>query len=640
MVKTKPKTKSIPTKSIPTITKKKYWVDLLYLFILMIIVISVYNKVYDKKLFLGGDNATYFITAKAIANGEGYTNINSPVNSPAVWFPPGYPVISAIMMSVFGEKIEVMNKANGFFLFGSLIFLYLISFRFTKNKNLSYVITIITALNMHILNYSFIAMTEIPFIFTSLGTIYFLMRMEKQVLPFKDYNFWLFFFFLISSYYIRPTGFVLVGCVIIQFLFEKKWKLACIIFAGFIICAFPWYLRNKAIGGYRYTSNITLKNYYRPELGAMNTEDWISRLENNTKRYVSLEIPSALLGYKIEKYNEPLPTDKKWFMGGLFIILGIIGFFRIRECKWLIAFYLSGTIGILILWPEVWTGTRLILTDVPLMYLLAILAVFDGISWLLKKINFNEKIRVSFLPFLFLFFIFVLNDGITYLENSANGITPPMYERYFEIAKWTKANIPSNSVVACRKPELFYLYSGCKTTGYLNSLNADSLISNLKTNKVTHVVLDQLGFASTGRYLYPAIQKNPEKFKLLQHLQNPDTYLFEIHYDYGYTGGMKDGKRNGKGISRNADGSVYEGYWKNDNREGDGTFTWANGLKFVGSFSNNLRNGPGIMYLENGQILKATWIRDSIAGYAKLYDSKGKIIQEGIMKNNNFVHSK
>ncbi len=150
---------------------------------------------------------------------HGYTNINSPLNSPANWFTPGYPFISAIVMKVFGERIEIMNKANGFFLFGSLIFLYLISIRLTKNKHLSFVIALLTTLNMHILNYSIIAMTEIPFIFTSLGTIYFLIRMEKQKLPFKDYNFWLFFIFLILSYYIRPTGTILIGAIIIVFSF-------------------------------------------------------------------------------------------------------------------------------------------------------------------------------------------------------------------------------------------------------------------------------------------------------------------------------------------------------------------------------------------------------------------------------------
>src|SRR5271157_3806258 len=109
MAKLQAKSKSIPAKPVPA-KKKGYWLDILYIFILMIVVITTYNKVYDKKLWLGGDNAVYYITGKAIADGEGYTNINSPANSPATWFPPGYPFISAIVMKVFGERIEVMNK--------------------------------------------------------------------------------------------------------------------------------------------------------------------------------------------------------------------------------------------------------------------------------------------------------------------------------------------------------------------------------------------------------------------------------------------------------------------------------------------------------------------------------------------------
>lgn len=648
MAKPQAKQKSTPAKSAPT-AKKGYWIDLLYFFILLIVVISVYNKVYDKKLWLGGDNVNYYITGKAIAEGEGYTNINSPFNSPANWFPPGYPFISAIVMKIFGERIEVMNKANGFFLFGSLIFLYLISIRLTKNKHLSFVITLITALNLHILNYAIISMTEIPFIFTSLGTIYFLIRMEKQKLPFKDYNFWLFFILLIFCYYIRPTGIVLIGGIILFLLFEKKWKLACIISAGFLICAFPWYLRNKSIGGYRYTSNITLKNYYRPELGPMQTVgDWLNRFEKNTVRYASQEIPSALLGYRIDDNNayvNPKPKDRNWLAGILFIALGIIGLIRIRMFKWLITLYMAGNFAILIIWPEVWFGVRLMLTIVPLLYLIIILALYDGVSWISKKLNLHEKIRVSFLPFIFLLFIFVLKDGITYLVNSAKGSMPPGYAQYFEIAKWAKMNIPHTSVVACRKPELFYLYSDCKTTNYLLTINADSLISNLKANKATHVVLDELGFSSTGRYLQPALLKNSEKFKLISHTQDadpkkPQTYLYEIHYECGYNGEMKDGKRNGKGISRYADGTVYDGYWKNDVREGNGIFIWPGGLKFEGLFSKNLRNGPGTLYTKKRNRLIGSWVNDTINGYAKLCDSLGNVLHQGMMKNNNFVDSK
>ena len=162
-------------------------------------------------------------------------------------------------------------------------------------------------------------------------------------------------------------------------------------------------------------------------------------------RYVTMEIPSALLGYRIDDNNtylHPKPNDRKWFIGLFFIALSIIGFFCIRELKWLIMAYMFGTYIVLIAVPEVWFGVRLMLPIVPFLYMLILLSAFEGLSWLSKRINFNEKIRISVLPFIFLLFILVLKDGIPYLVNSAKGTMPPGYAQYFEIAKWAKANIP------------------------------------------------------------------------------------------------------------------------------------------------------------------------------------------------------
>ncbi len=634
------KAKATPDK-LQSFTKKKYWLDLFYMFILMIVVIVVYNKVFDKKLYLGGDNAVYYITAKAIADGQGYTNINSPANTAATWYPPGYPFISAIVMKVFGEKIEVMNKANGFFLFGSLIFLYLLSLRFTKNKHLSFVITILTALNLHILNYSFIAMSEIPFIFASLGALTFFMRWKKEGLPFKDYNFWLFLAFLILSYFIREVGIVLIGASLLFLLIERKWKLAIIVFTAFFLCAFPWYIRNKLVSGSRYESQLVMKNPYKPELGNMKISDWFTRIENNAVRYASMEVPVATLSYSIENtdtYTKPTPNDRNWTIGILFVLLVAIGLFRVREYKWLLIFYMAGIVAVLMLWPDVWFGIRFMLVIIPFIYMLAVLSVFDGLSWLLKKINFHDKFRVSVVPFLFLAYIFVLQDGITFLATKAKGVFPQPYVQYFELAKWVKQNLPPQSVVVCRKPELFYLYANCKTAGFLNTLNGDSLIAFLKTQKATHAVIDQLGYSSTGLYLLPAIKKNIEKFKMIKKTEKPETYLYEIHYDCGYKGEMQNGKRNGKGVSNFADGQLYDGYWKDDKKEGKGVFTWSSGEKYDGNFSNDVRNGDGILYMTNGNRLEGFWKNDTLYGYAKLYDPKGKLLHQGNTKNNLFVN--
>lgn len=636
------KAKAVKDKSIPFLMKK-YRLDLTYIFVLILVVLFVYSEVYDENIFIGGDNVVYFITGKAIASGEGYTNINSPFNSPATTFPPGYPFISAIAMTIFGKDIEVMNYANCFFLLGSLIFLYLISVRFTNNKHLSFVITLLTALNMHMLHYSFIAMSEMSFIFMSLGAIYFFIRMDKQSLPFKDKYFWLFFVFVIFSYYIRITGIILLAGTVAYLLIGRKWKLALIISVAFLITASPWYLRNSMIKN-RY-SGIMKINSLRPEQGDMKTVDFIKRIKNNAKRYISLEIPNAIMGYEItnnEIYENPQPKDTKWISGILFIVLALAGLFFIGKYRWIFIVYLSGTALLLIIFPDVWVGTRYMLPVVPLLFMLIILSAYKGLLWVSEKINIKENFRVSFLPFVFLIFIFVLKDGVSYLVKAKNeGHYYPGFSKYVEVAQWAKTNIPQNSIVACRKPEFFYLYSDCKTTGYEFNLDGESVLAKMKADNVTHVVYDGLGFASTGRYLMPAIKKYPEKFKELIHLKYPDTYLFELHYDCGYEGEMKDGKRNGMGICRYSDGSVYEGEWKNNLKEGQGKLTGTNGVRYEGEFLNNVRYGKGEIYdKHNVKRLEGVWINDKKNGYFKVYDYKGKLIKETVMKDDKFVAGK
>jgi hypothetical protein len=50
----------------------------------------------------------------------------------------------------------------------------------------------------------------------------------------------------------------------------------------------------------------------------------------------------------------------------------------------------------------------------------------------------------------------------------------------------------------------------------------------MERSGVTHVVIDQMGYASVGRYLVPTVQQRPERFRLVLTLPNPDTYLLEL----------------------------------------------------------------------------------------------------------------
>ncbi|HUP10580.1 MAG TPA: hypothetical protein VM187_00160, partial [Niastella sp.] len=76
--------------------------------------------------------------------------------------------------------------------------------------------------------------------------------------------------------------------------------------------------------------------------------------------------------------------------------------------------------------------------------------------------------------------------------------------------------------------EMFYLFSHRRTVPFLRTLNSEEQLAYLTKGDIDYIVVDGLGFADTDRYLLPAIQKYPTKFRKVAGLKSPETYLLQI----------------------------------------------------------------------------------------------------------------
>lgn len=76
-----------------------------------------------------------------------------------------------------------------------------------------------------------------------------------------------------------------------------------------------------------------------------------------------------------------------------------------------------------------------------------------------------------------------------------------------------------------------------------------------------------------------------------------------IKYSNGsvYTGIVKNGRLNGRGIMKYSNGDVYEGEWKDGNKDGYGTYKWKSGSWYQGYYKNNKYNGKGTLYANGKQ---------------------------------------
>lgn len=666
-------------------TIKKYanhrFVVFVYLIILAVLFNGVYDRIFDKKVHLGGDNAGYYIYGKSIAKGEGYVAIHNKDKVKANHFPPGYPVLIAATMKLFSGKVDTIKAANGFYMLAALYVLFFLFRAITKNIHLSFVACLIALYNFHLLQYSTIMMSEIPYLlFSAISLLLFTLTDFKKPAH-KNLMFFAFVGVLVFSFYIRTMGISLFLSFMLILLFQKQWKYAGVLAIGFILLVAPWQIRSHSLGGNSYVNQLLRKNPYRPEMGQMELKDWPTRVKKNVKRYLALEITNGMLPFqtidykktKIALEGDPRTEEQKakaaeqeakkkeqqakskqvdvfqnqktdvtstdYIITLILLILMAIGLARLKDHRILIGLYLAGTFGILILWPEAWFGVRFMLPLIPILILLALYGLVQTVSLGFEMSKKKEPWLIgAILPFLIFYPIYAkLEPRVGELEKQGKGIYVSKFKNYFDIATWANKNLERDAVVSCRKGQLFYLYANRYVTGYKNTLDKEELIENLHDKGVTHVVLDQLGYASTSRYLYPAIKKYPGKFQVIHQLKNPDTYIMKFNYDMGYTGEWKDDKKTGKGTFRWSNGMVYEGDWVENKRNGQGKFTWPNGQVFDGHWVGDRRNGPGLLVMPDSSRLKGIWKNDVLNGRVELFDKTGKFIEIAQFKNNQKV---
>ena len=103
------------------------------------------------------------------------------------------------------------------------------------------------------------------------------------------------------------------------------------------------------------------------------------------------------------------------------------------------------------------------------------------------------------------------------------------------------------------------------------------------------------------------------------------SHLLYIPIDF-LDGVWKDGKRNGQGLLKKADGFLYDGQWVNNTMEGRGTAIYPNGQRYEGSFSNGRREGRGTIVFTNGAVYEGRFRDDAVDGQGTMKMSRTMIV--------------
>ena len=493
--------------------------------ILLLLFTSVfYIYLFDKKLSLNGDNVTYYLLGQSIASGRGYSEIWTSESKPHTQYPPGYPAIMSVIMRFLPDNeltnIFVLKIVNGLFFLGTIILLYLLLGKFGIDKLLFPAILLPVATNPHLLNFSYIMMSEIPFLFFTIAALYAIICIDHSIPPYKEKAFYIAVILLTASIFIRTQGIALLIGAVFYFLIKRRYQYALWISVAVVALILPWIVRVQMQGGSPYFQQLLLVDPYNPDAGSVGVTQLTGRFFTNFKRYISIEMPMMFFPVAERKIAAFRPLG--WLIGIIIIALFVYGIRGIKSYRTLVVAYLVASFGIILFWPTKWFGVRFIIGIAPLLWLLTISGLGRVAVFLLEKKNIQAKSLPLWFTVIFLFNVPIIQK----LHENAGKSYPSNWQNYFRIAHWVRNNTAPETVVSCRKSSFFYLFSRRPTCCYLFSEDNIKLVMDLVKQSVDYVVVDQLGYSSTLRYLIPAINQNPTFFKKEIHFENPSTFLF------------------------------------------------------------------------------------------------------------------
>lgn len=631
----------------PTAPKVDFWEKLDRFFhnkwvlgVMLVIISFVYNhnyaSLYDRKIDLNGDNIYYYSLGKALSQGEGYTNIISLEKTPHSHFPPGYPWFISKIIKVFPDDVQTVKKTNGFLMWLSVMLLFFVVLLTTRNSILSFCSAMLMSVHKDLLRFATIMMSETLFIFLSLLAVFLALLILKDKIGVKrrwmlPVSIVLYGLIIAFAFLVRTLGLSLVlslvgwlGIIALcelvrwrkstknqeeeaiishRFAFLKAAALCLMTVLAVGTAKLSWDARNRHLNieANGYQSNFMKKTNNETMEGI---DDWKVRIKSNTSHFITRWIPEVTY-MKAPLNDEDAITGKEWTLGLLLMAVIIAGCLYLKTGRLLMLFYLALTVGVLILYPEQFGGTRYLIPLIPFfifLFLNGLIAIVGG-GYKLLKLSHPPFLAQGVLLVIVTFGLMVpkYTEAQSDFRKTARvkswlSTADVNAVNFLSAAKFCGDSLPENARIINRKPELFYMFSNYHpSNGFPYYADPDTIYQMLCRDSIDYMIIDSW-FRHAYVTLYPCVQKYPEKFKQVKKIGEVDTvrkinptFIFQFNDEWGYHGEMKDGKREGEGVLKMQDGRSYKG-----------------------TFSNNLPNGHGTLYDTNGVAVVSGLWRDGI----------------------------
>lgn len=503
--------------------------------VLVVLSVLLVRGVFLASPHSGGDNAGYVALAHALSSGEGYTEVWDPAVPPHTKYPPVFPLLLALAMALGASGWVGLKLVPATAAVVAVAGTFLWSRRRLGSWG-GFGVAVVVALSPSLLYHSHWLLSDVPFLAFTLLALWLLEgdrgpgpdtgRGEAppaeppSATPAGDASApvaWtrhlpliLGTAALVLAWFTRSAGLPLAAALLGVLAWRRRWRALSAVGVGVGIPALAWALRGMRAGPGegRYGSEFFLLDPYQPDLGQAGAADFVARVLDNLSGYGGRFLPETLFG----SAGPALAA-----LGVAVVALALVGWVQaLRRGPGTAELFVPLYTGLILLWPQVWSGDRFALPLVPLLLVFAV----EGVRWLTRS---REALRLPvLLGAAFLVAAPAASDWVRTRDEAAacRGAVAAAgpwacggdaLVDFVAAARWAGEHLPEGSTVLTRKPRIWYLMSGVPTRTYPFTETPGVLLEEAEAAGAHWVVLDYVG-GQGARFVGAALGSAPERF--------------------------------------------------------------------------------------------------------------------------------
>jgi hypothetical protein len=471
----------------------------------------------------GGDNAAYIALAQSLVEHGTYTELWDPLTPPHTKYPPVFPGVLAIAL-LAGLKPWVQLKFVVLALSALATAFTFLWIRARRRPLLGLGVALVVAVAPGVLREGRWILSDVPFwAFTMIALWSF-----ERLRPGDWSRFAVAALAALLAYFTRTAGLPLVLAALAFLAWRRNWKQLAALLLIVGVPALLWWLRSRAFGPSGYVSEFWLVDPYAPQLGRAGPTAILGRIVENDWKYMSVHLPVLLTG----------ATARFTIAVAILIFVLAVGGWatRLRQPR-VAELFVPLYVGLIFIWPPVWSGERFLLPLLPLLLFYAGELIVRLARRTVPRIDFAAA--TTCVAVLLLLALPGLADATrTGRECTARYrggerypcLGSPAWDDLFHIAEAAGAALPADAVVINRKPRLFFGLGGVRGSIYPFTAEPAAFFAAVDSVGARYVVLDRLGTGDA--YLVPVMLRKPAAFCLMHARPASGTILMGILPDH------------------------------------------------------------------------------------------------------------